>query len=438
MAESLPTGPDLASHRPSNGALATAILGAALIALFLLPAWLNGFPLVMDDSIAYSGQGVNWMRPKTAAVLIAPLYGMIGYWALPVFNAIVNAAAWLLLIRSFDIAKPWVVLPLAVLSLQPLYTSAVLVDSWFFAAVIFLIVSIRMKSPLLALVAGILLSGHGSGLILAIVLAVLVTVAFGIRKGLVMPLLAIVTAIAVSAMLNAKYFPETPSLSRTFLAARLFSVEPDLLRSECQRSSQPVYCEAADLIEDIRQRPENAGRRDFFWDMMRAFPDRFDLIDFERNHAWPIIQTAMTQMPLQTAELILADFLSFYGPDTRLDFIAQLNEPMPSPFDRSWQAKGLWQSSPVLVALTGLRLVLYAALIGALFTGWQRASRDNRRWFLVLLLLCLANDGLFAVVSGPPDRYHHRILPVLGAMATILLMARDRLQPDVPVKRKTI
>ncbi len=143
--------PRLNAIAPGMSAGATALMFLSLVALFLLPAWLNGFPWVMDDSIAYSGQGVNWMRAKTAAVLVAPLYGLIGYWALPVFNAVVNAAAWLLLIRSFDLRAYWLVLPLAVLALQPLYTSAVLVDAWFFAAVVFLIVSIRSKSPFLAL-----------------------------------------------------------------------------------------------------------------------------------------------------------------------------------------------------------------------------------------------------------------------------------------------
>lgn len=411
---------------------ATALMFLSLVALFLMPAWLNGFPWVMDDSIAYSGQGVNWMRAKTAAVLVAPLYGVIGYWALPVFNAVVNAAAWLMLIRSFDLRAYWLVLPLAVLALQPLYTSAVLVDAWFFAAVVFLIVSIRSKSPFLALSAGILFSGHASGLMLAGVLTVLVALFFGVRKAGVMPVLAIATAIVVSSFLNAKYYPDTPSLSRTFLAARLFSVKPELLRLECDRSSEKVLCEAADLIETIRHRPENAGRRDFFWDLMRAFPDRFELAAFERDHAWPIILTAITTMPLETATLMLQDFFSFYGTGTRLDFASRLNEPMPQPFSTSWQAKGVWETDSHLALLTGLRMLLYACLAVALITGWQRLDRDTRLWLAILLLVSLANDGLFAVVSGPPDRYHHRILPLLAGAAALLLLSNRRDHTDMP------
>ena len=422
MAEPLP--PNVAV--PETSTAATVLMGLALVALFLLPAFLNGFPWVMDDSIAYSGQGVNWMRAKTAAVLIAPLHGLIGYWALPVFNAVVNAAAWLLLIRSFDLRGYWLILPLAVLALQPLYTSAVLVDSWFFAAVVFLIVSIRNKSPFLALSAGILFSGHASGLILASVLAVLVALLFGFRKAMVMPVLAIATSIGVSSFLDAKYFPETPSLGRTFLAARLFSVQPVLLRGECERSNAAVLCDAASLIETIRERPENAGRRDFFWDLMRAFPDRFELAAFERDHAWPIIRAAITQMPLETADIILRDFLSFYGTGTRLDFIARLNEPMPEPFSTSWQAQGIWQSDANLAGLTGLRWVLYASLAVALMVGWRGTGDENGRWLFILLLICLANDSLFAVVSGPPDRYHHRILPLIAAATCLLVLARQR------------
>ncbi|MCZ8180456.1 MAG: hypothetical protein O9309_15650 [Rhizobium sp.] len=422
--------PRLNAIAPGMSAGATALMFLSLVALFLLPAWLNGFPWVMDDSIAYSGQGVNWMRAKTAAVLVAPLYGLIGYWALPVFNAVVNAAAWLLLIRNFDLRAYWLVLPLAVLALQPLYTSAVLVDAWFFAAVVFLIVSIRSKSPFLALSAGILFSGHASGLILACVLTVLVALFFGIRKAGVMPVLAIGTAIVVSSFLNAKYYPDTPSLSRTFLAARLFSVKPELLRLECERTSQKVLCEAADLIETIRHQPENAGRRDFFWDLMRAFPGRFELAAFERDHAWPIIRTAITTMPLETTTLMLQDFFSFYGTGTRLDFASRLNEPMPQPFAASWQAKGVWETDSHLAMLTGLRLLLYACFAVALITGWQRLDRDTRLWIAILLLVSLANDGLFAVVSGPPDRYHHRILPLLASATALLLVTNRRHHTD--------
>ena len=425
-----------AQTTPQASIASTALLGLCLMVLFLLPALLNSFPWVMDDSIAYSGQGVNWMRAKTAAVLVAPLHSLIGYWALPVFNAVVNAAAWMLLIRSFDLRGVWLIPPLALLALQPLYTSAVLVDAWFFAAVVFLIVSIRNRSPFLALSAGILFSGHASGLILALLMAVFVAVFFGVRKALMMPVLAIVTTISVSSLLDAKYFPDTPSLGRTFLAARLFSVEPELLRAECRRTGKTVLCDAAGFIEEIRMRPENAGRRDFFWDLMRAFPGRFELAAFERDHAWPVIQTAVTKMPFETAEIILRDFASFYGTGTRLDFIARLNEPMPEPFASSWQARGVWEEDGHLAVLTGLRLLLYTCLALALVVGWRASSGELRRWLFVILLICLANDALFAIVSGPPDRYHHRILPLLAAAISLLLLAQDRPEVRTPAPRK--
>ena len=183
-------------------------------------------------------------------------------------------------------------------------------------------------------------------------------------------------------------------------------------------------------------RPENAGRRDFFWDLMRAFPGRFELAAFERDHAWPVIQTAVTKMPFETAEIILRDFASFYGTGTRLDFIARLNEPMPEPFASSWQARGVWEEDGHLAVLTGLRLLLYTCLALALVVGWRASSGELRRWLFVILLICLANDALFAVVSGPPDRYHHRILPLLAAAISLLLLAQDRPEVRTPAPRK--
>lgn len=136
-----------------------------LFFLLLAPALLNGFPLVMSDSIAYSGQGAHWMRGKTAAVLMTLPYKLAGYWALPILTSAMNAGAWILLLRVFDIRPNLFVLTgLVCLSLQPLYTSAVLVDAWFFPAIVLLVSSIRLPALFVGGLAGLLLSSHGSGL----------------------------------------------------------------------------------------------------------------------------------------------------------------------------------------------------------------------------------------------------------------------------------
>jgi hypothetical protein len=116
-----------------------------LFVVLLAPALINAFCLVMEDSIAYSGQGPHWMRGKSAAVLVALPYRLAGYWALPLINCAMNAAAWILLLRIFSIRpNPFLVLLLACVSLQPLYASAVLVDAWFFPAVVLLISAGRL------------------------------------------------------------------------------------------------------------------------------------------------------------------------------------------------------------------------------------------------------------------------------------------------------
>ncbi|RYG93492.1 MAG: hypothetical protein EON57_19945, partial [Alphaproteobacteria bacterium] len=71
--------PGLHALEPANNTLRMAALSAALFVILLLPAVWNGFPFVMEDSIGYSGQGVGWMRSKTAAVAVAPLYALVGY-----------------------------------------------------------------------------------------------------------------------------------------------------------------------------------------------------------------------------------------------------------------------------------------------------------------------------------------------------------------------
>jgi len=411
-----------------------AVLGIALTLAFMMPALINRFPLVMEDSIGYSGQGVGWIRSKVPPILIYPLYRVMGYWALPLFNAIVNAAAWLLLIYGFRMRKPWLVLPFAAAALQPIYTSAVLVDAWFFPAVVFLVFSVKWSSPFLGLAAGLLLAGHGSGLPLAITFILIAAFLFGL-KSIRMTLLAIVMMVSANAFVNSKYFPDTPPMSKTFLAARLFSVHPELLRRECERSGNEVLCEAAVLVEDLKQDPETAGRRDYFWDLARFLRERFDLRDFERNHAKAIILDGLTYRPFLTALVVVQDFFSFFGPGTKLDFNAVLSEPMPPAYDGSLQAKGLWQDDQTRTLLTGLRFVFYVACIVAVAVGWRSSTIDMRKWFFVIVLMCLANDALFALLSGPPDRYHHRILPLYAAAACILwLSARSA---SVPAEQKS-
>lgn len=387
----------------------------AFVALFLAPALINGFPFVMEDSIAYSGQGVNWMRPATAALLAAQLYPVLGYWSLPLISAVLCAAAWVAFLAAFDAER---LLPLAfvvsILTLQPLYTSAVLVDALFFPAIVFMIVAIRRNAPALALFAAILLSSHGSGALLAGAFTPVLLLLLRSRTVLKIGVLTIVATLVCGMALHARFTPDTPQLGKTFFAARLFSVEPGLLGDECRRSNSANLCEAETELAALKVLPGNAGRRDLFWDLRNRMEGRFDLADFERLHALPIILHGLSSHPLEFAGVFATDWLSFYAPATVFDFRARLGEPMPAAYERSLQKAALMEKASVRSAATVLRCAFYLALVVALLTRWKALSPDARRWIAAILLLCLANDALFAIASGPPDRYHHRILPVAG------------------------
>lgn len=402
-----------------------------MVCILLLPAWLNGFPFVMSDSIAYSGQGVNWMRSKTAAVAMAPLYGLLGYWALPLANAILTAAAWLVLAHLFGIGRAiFVAIPLAVLALQPLYASAVIVDIWFFCAVIAGIAAMRWSSPFLALVTGILLSAHGSGVLLFAPLVLAAAIAFRAPRFLAYGALAIVTAFVVTAALDMRHYADKPRLEKTFLASRIFSAYPDLLRNECSKSGAEILCRAAARVEQLRAVPEYADRRDFFWELTRELQPGFDLSAFEKDHALPIILDAVTNRPFDILALAASDFASFYAPATTLDFLERPDQAMPHGFSASRQAAGAMQSPAVEQAVSTARYLLYAVAAIMLVYGWRRAGPDARRWVVLLLLLALANDALFAILSGPPDRYHHRILGLLAAAAILAIGASARSEPS--------
>jgi hypothetical protein len=409
------------------GLPAQATLFLSLVAILLLPAWLNGFPFVMSDSIAYSGQGVNWMRSKTAAVAIAPLYRLLGYWALPSVNVVLAAAAWLALARVFHFGRlAFLAIPLAILALQPLYASAVIIDIWFFCAVAFGLGAMVWSSPLLALVTGILLSAHGSGILLFLPFAILAALVFRRPRFLVFSALAVGCAVAVTAALDMRYHPDQPRLEKTFFASRLFSAFPELLRDECMRSDDDVLCRGAGRVEALRAMPEHAGRRDFFWELTREFQPEFNLSNFESEHALPIILDALDSRPADVLGLVTTDFASFYAPDTTFDFLARPDETMPDGFARSAQAAGAMQSAVTERAASVARILLYLVTLSALLLFWRKAEPDAKRWIVLLLLLCLANDALFAILSGPPDRYHHRILGLLAATALIAFASAMR------------
>jgi hypothetical protein len=392
-----------------------------LFAVMILPAVLNGFPLVMSDSIAYSGEGVNWMRGKFPTLLLTLPYKLVGYWAMPVLNSAMAAGAWVLLFRIHDIRpNPLIVCALIIISLQPIYTSAALVDAWFFPAVILLMSARRLSPVYVGILAGLLLSGHGSGQILAVVFAVLAAVLCQSRRQVVAGLMAALIAFGTNAVLDAMIEPGMPRLAKTFPAARVFSVQPELLRREADRSGNVVLAEAADEVARIKTYPENKGRRDLFWDVWKTTDGRFDLAEFENHHALPILKDALVFEPVPLTKAIFLDFLSYYGPKTKFDFQPSLSESFPTHFYNSHQANGFFARLPVEALGTILRYGCYLGFAGSLVFGWRCADHHIRQTIIGIGLLVVANDALFAILSGPPDRYHHRILPLL-AVGMILL-----------------
>jgi hypothetical protein len=410
-----------------------AIWFYVLFAVLILPAMLNGFPLVMSDSIAYSGKGANWFRGKFPALLLTLPYKLLGYWAMPILNSAMAAGAWILLLRVYDLRPSRIVLCiLIVFSLQPIYASSVLVDAWFFPAIILLLSARRLPEIYVGILAGLLLSGHGSGLIFALVFAVLAAVLFRSRRQVVAGLVAAVIAFGMNVLLDAMIMPETPRLSKTFPAARVFSVQPELLQREADRSGNLVLSEAAEEVARIKANPENTGRRDLFWDVWKTSEGEFDLARFEEHHALPILKDAFIFEPVPLARTIFLDFLSYYGPATQFDFQPVLSEPFPEPFHASHQAKGFFAAVPVELTATILKYGCYLAFAAALFVGWRQAGADIRRTIIGIGLIAIANDALFALLSGPPDRYHHRVLPLLAAGTVLLISGRVKQQIAAP------
>ena len=412
------------------------LLFAVLFLVFLAPAILNGFPLVMGDSIAYSGEGTHWMRGKTAAVLMAFPFKLLGYWALPLFNSLLNAFAWLLVFRLLG-AEPKLpaYLALVICSLQPLYTSAVIVDSWFFPALVLLCYAARSRWVLMGILAGVLLSAHGSGVILALVFSGLSVLVCRSSKPAYAALLAIIVAIGFNSVLDATMSPDRPRLSKTFPASRAFSVQPELLEREAARSGDTSLLKAAELTRQVKATPGEAGRRDIFWDLWSSDDVHLDLVKFETEHAMPIVLDALVYDPVPLGVTILQDFGSFYSPQTELDFRQNVVEEFGPHYEASRQAAGVFEGDAISNVATVMRYVCYVSFLAALIFGWSRTSITGRRLVLAIGMMIVCNDALFAILSGPPDRYHHRILPLL--VVAILILMGSKLTRHVTADRAT-
>jgi hypothetical protein len=93
------------------------------------------------------------------------------------------------------------------------------------------------------------------------------------------------------------------------------------------------------------------------------------------------------------------------------------------------QAEGFFMAPAVRQVATALRYACYLTFLVSLWFGWRVAPASLRKVIAGAVRLLIANDAMFAILSGPPDRYHHRALPLLAAAALLLLSQRRAIKP---------
>jgi hypothetical protein len=397
-----------------------------LTAVFMAPAFGNLAPLLMEDSVAYSGANFHWMRSRIPTLLASGLYQLIGIWALPFINSLLNASAWLILRQWLGLKiSIWFIAIIAAASLSPLYTSAVLVDSWFFPATVFLIYGMEKNHRLLIAFAAVLFAAHGSSLILVPVLLILYSIIWRRWPQIWNVFLVFVVVFGSNTLIDRLCCSSMPRLSTIFVASKAFSADPNLLTLRAIETGDPDVAYAAKYMQTAAARDELAkGRKDLFWDIWNSDRQRFDIIAFEKKHAGPIVIEAILHRPLLLIRSGIQDFISYYAWPATLDFRAAHETPWPDILARSWQSSGVFEST-FLSYLTGslsLGIVAAAAFFG--LVNHHKITVEQKAFVLLAIVMILANDLVFAFLSGPPDRYHHRALPLAGATIIIFIAAQ--------------
>lgn len=417
------------------------LIFTTLFLILALPMAINGYPLVMEDTAAYAGYTLDYtQRPLLPALWMGAGYSLVGFWALPIFNCALNAFAWVMLIRSYELKVPvFVLFGLIVLSLQPLYTSAGLVDAWFFPAVVFTLVGALKKKIIWIVFSGLLLSSHGSGVYLFLPMAVIVLLVMRDKLLAGGFLLAVIISFCTQLALTQIYQDGEPLMSEAFLAGRFISAEPRLLMEYAETVEDEGIQAASEFVTDFDTETSASVYGITVWEIWRGTSGKFNLKEFQDNHAGTLIVNGITDYPVEIIGAILKDWASFYVGGTHLDFISKLNdatmeETLPEAYYSSLQWQGFWIDKKTGAAITIMRITLYAVLMLIILRYYRALAKHSIALIVCLFLLILGNDLFFAIVSGHPDRYHHRSLVFFAVICALVISAMADAERTISVR----
>lgn len=418
----------------------------AAFAATISVALLNGYPLLFPDSYGYIGfdpeNGTNSMRKVTLDFLAHLFYPLFGIWSVVLIQTTVFSYAaakftsgYLSRITAFELVT------MILISQVPLYSALAMADIWLVILIMAYLVLLREFhwTSLFLLVFGITV--HGShlyifGAAVAAALILLPRRIYNLKISLSALLLASLLTISVNGMTG---HDKSQELSWNLTGSKILMQIPEAIELKCSEDVDFMMCDHRENIKMASSDWCTDMLPDCFLWRERSFFKQMDQTELDTASRELLLFT-LKNMPAEFIRNTLADMIELFKPGCT-GIGAPLGDASPGiesaiagapmhhfgvrtvnpHYDRTLQATGSLVAPSVCSARIRLSYSTYLlGLIGLLALLALRSWKAVRLSLFCIAVL-LANDLLFAAVSGAYERYHDRALFLLLVPALLAL-----------------
>ena len=409
------------------------VIWAALLAVGLLPALVNGYPFYFEDSAGYTGHSLGGTaRSDVPRLALWPLWPVAGVWSLP----LVNAAAFAWVMHRFqkallpNIGLVPVILVIVATTL-PFYVSLISPDVWvvFLYMAVLLLVIEGWSVPAFAM-AAIATSGHGANpYILAATSPLIVAIARN-RLSAAAIIAAVILAGAVLNMaadlsLQGRLWP--PKIGWAVVASKVLNEVPEAYDELCADRPHVPICRFDNEVRALT--PHAHFDAQYLWWSGLRQSGKMDWSDFDQSGR-ALFSVAIRRHPWEFLRAALADMAQQYRPDRGVGFAGYIDEAEYRMAELNLMdhdtltRRGLLGNTDFRTVVWGFNVAIYALAVLSAFVVGRRGTRTEMGTVLVLGAAVLCNDFFFASLSGVDPRYHMRVLFLCGI---IVLIAWNRL-----------
>lgn len=401
--------------------------------IFLVPAFINGFPLVYWDTGGYLIAGVEDAYVPNRSSFYAWFLEYAGdqsVWLIVAIQSLITAFLLSATVRTLAPDEPWAALTalgLACFTSLPWYASWLMPDLFSGVAVLatvmlgFSAISTRAAIALVLLLvySMVVHTSHFPLVVATLAGAGLSALVFRCRLSWKLPLACIAVAVALTVLVN-DALTGRPFFNRTgwvLLFARMAEggFVQRVLDERCAADRESEWSKLCRYREEI---PHNAEA----WLWRRGTPF-WRIGDWEgtRVDSRRIVLIAMREYPLETAEFALRGFGQQLmkirlgeGTESQEWFLrwtvrAAFPEDL-QPWRRALQQQGKLLPIARAVNITHMPIVLAAIALTVFGIFSRRLPRPLRAACLTMVLAFLANAFVCGALSGPHDRYAARLV----------------------------